>query len=97
MAFLIKTQDEINEEIKKLREMKPKVRRYTRFGDDNHEAIDAEIQVLEENVTEDDTYRWEEDGDFSQHACESARSAILWRDGDEDESPSESWELLVKG
>jgi hypothetical protein len=91
-----KTQEETNEEINRLREMQPKVRRYTAFGDDNHEAIEAEIQALEENATEEETYDWEKDGEFSQHACESARSVILWRDGEEDESPSESWEPLVK-
>ncbi|HXQ38144.1 MAG TPA: hypothetical protein VN843_29335 [Anaerolineales bacterium] len=68
MGFDPKTQEEINEEIKKLREMKPKVRRFTMFGDDNHEAVDAEIRALEESATEEETYDWEEDGDFSQHA-----------------------------
>lgn len=93
----VKTQAEIDAEIKKLEDMKPNVRHYTFFGDDNHEAIEAQVKALQEDADDDDTYDWQNDGDFSEHAIEAARQAILWRNGDEDEAPSDGWAPLVKG
>ena len=92
-----KTQIEIDVEIKLLEDMKPKVRRYTAFGDDNQEAIEAQIRALKESADDDDTYEWQDDKEFSEHAADAARQAILWRDGDEDEAPSDGWTPLVRG
>ena len=92
-----KTQEEINIEVKKLEEMKPNVRHFTIFGDDNHEAIDAQLDALKNDIEEDTTYDWQDDEEFSEHACEAARQAVQWRDGEESEPPSESWAPLVKG
>ena len=41
-----KTRDEIRNEIATLREMKPRVRQFTHFGDNNHLAIETQIDVL---------------------------------------------------
>lgn len=40
-------------EIAKLKALKPKVKRYTFFGDDNHAAINAQIEVLEKGMDDD--------------------------------------------
>lgn len=50
------TNKEIAAEAKKLDEMKPKVRRFSMFGDDNWAAIEAQIRVLEEDLDEDEIY-----------------------------------------
>ncbi len=42
----LKTQKEVDAEVEKLREMKPFVRQFTSFGDDNHARIEAEIQAI---------------------------------------------------
>jgi len=92
-----RTQDEVTKEIDTLQAMLPNVRHFTTFGDDNHEAIEAQIQLLELELEYDETFDWEENGDFSEHASGAARDAALWRDGDEDEAPSAGWAPLVKG
>ena len=52
----MKTQDEINTEIELLKAIKPKVRRFTAFGDDNWKSIDAQIITLERKFDEDAIY-----------------------------------------
>ncbi|MGE0333193.1 MAG: hypothetical protein AB7P37_21140 [Ramlibacter sp.] len=50
------TDQQVADEIAKLREIKPRVRRYTAFGDDNHALIDAQIDVLECRFSNDDVH-----------------------------------------
>ncbi len=90
-----RTQEQIQAEIKKLQEMKPKVRRRTAFGDDNHAAIDADIAVLKDDLDLDDIYDAYED---NQHSVDSAMYAREWLDGNEDEPPSgpDGWGGLVQ-
>ena len=87
-------QEQIRAEIKKLKEMKPKVRHYTGFGDDNHAAIEVQIRVLEEILDVDDIYdRW----DMDDHLCESAIEAREWLDeGGEPPSGPDGWGSLVE-
>jgi len=58
----MKTRYEIRDEINALREIKPTVRRFTAFGDDNWAAIDVQIDALdgEWNISDAD-----DDGDMS--------------------------------
>ncbi len=77
-------QEQIQAEIKKLKEMKPKVRRTTYFGDDNHAAIEADIDVLTNDLDTGEIYDVYED---DQHALDSALYARGWLDGN-DEPPS---------
>ena len=42
----MKTTDQIQSEIQKLRDIRPRVRKTNAFGHDNHTAIDAQIETL---------------------------------------------------
>ena len=84
-------------EAAKLREMKPKVRQYTAFNEDNHAAIDAQAEVIERLLSENDIYdTWESGEDPCQHTLDAALEARRWLDGEEDESPSSGWEPLAR-
>lgn len=81
--------NELRQEIEKLRGQVKTVRARSAFGDDNRAAVEAQIKVLENEYDDDDI----EDfiGDDQQ---EAARDALAWLEGDEDMSPSESWAPL---
>ncbi len=88
----IPTPEEIKKEIKALEEMQPKVKRFSAFGDDHHEAIDAQLDVLKNDLTDDEI-----DEQYENHARSNAQDARLWLDGEGDsESPSEEWQGLVQ-
>jgi len=99
----MRSQEEINAEIAKLKEMKPTVRHFTAFHDDNHEAIDAQIRVLEKGMTEDEIYDHWDRAEADEHARSAALDAQQWRDGeerpdveDQDATPSSGWEELIQ-
>lgn len=91
--------EQVQQEIAALKEIKPKVRRYTFFGDDNHAAIDAQIVVLEEDYDEDAIYgEWEDD----EHVLSSALEALAWKEGDlsrdnQDGALVDEWRSLAAG
>ena len=87
-----KTDEEIDAEIATLREMKPRVRRLTAFGDDNHAAIELQIFVLEERMDTDQAGDEYDDADEYSHATE----AIQWMEGEIETAPSEGWKELVR-
>lgn len=102
-----KTTVEIEAEIAALEALKPNVRHFTFFNDDNHAAIDAQIHVLRERLTSDgvheafgdpaefmhgDDDEIDDDVPFDQHTLDSAVEAHDWMTGESTEqSPSESW------
>lgn len=87
------TPDRVEQEIEKLRKMRPNVRRWTAFGDDNHRAIQVQIEVLESDLDEDDIWgKWGR----SEHLYPNAQHAREWLDGEADWSPSEDWKDLVR-
>jgi hypothetical protein len=93
---MIPTKEQVTMEIAKLKEMKPHVRHFSAFNDDNHEAIDAQIQVLEEDMDDDGIdENWPDDDQYSiRDAAQAARS---WLDGESDTATlSEEWEGLVQ-
>jgi len=95
------TQKQIDAEIKKLEAMKSRISRTNFFGNNNHEKIDAQIKVLEENLSEDEVYAEFEDADNPDNTIDlvnDAREAALWLIGksDEDETPSDGWKELVR-
>ena len=45
------TKAQIEKEIKELTEIKPKVRHFSMFGDDNHKCIEVQIEVLKNNLS----------------------------------------------
>ncbi|HEV2692246.1 MAG TPA: hypothetical protein VG347_05065 [Verrucomicrobiae bacterium] len=92
----MKTIDEIKTEVTKLKDMQPKIPAKSFFGDDNHGAIDAQIEVLEEDMDEDAINAKEDSEDWSRYAAESARGAREWMDGESDDQPSGDWSCLVK-
>ena len=87
-----KTDKQIDVEVATLRELKPKVRRFSGFGDDNHAAIDLQILVLEERMDNDEINDRYEDTDENSHAYE----CVQWMDGEAEEAPSAGWKGLVK-
>lgn len=93
----MKTRAEIDHEVKWLRANRTNIRHTTFFGDDNLAAVDAEIDVLDNDLTDDDIFDSYEDVDNERDAAFAAAS---WRDEADPEmdvAPSASWrELLVK-
>ena len=87
-----KTDEEIDAEIATLREMKPRVRHFTAFGDDNWAAVELQIFVLEERMDEDQAGDEYEDADEYSHATE----AIQWMNGETENAPSVGWKELVR-
>jgi len=96
----MKTTEEIKNEIEKLATMKPNVRHYSAFGDDHHAAIQAQIEVLENRMDNDDVYDTfgdEDSDDFRQNVLDQADYAARWMRDEEDAAPSEDWQGLVNG
>ena len=91
----MKSQKEINAQIKSLKAVRPKVRRVTAFGDDNLAKLDAQVKVLEDDLDSDDV--WDEwpslQGDMEIRIF--ASDAIAWREGDgESDDLSKDWPLI---
>ncbi len=89
----MKTQEQIDEQIKLLKEARPKIVPQSMFGTDNLEGLDAQVRVLEKEMDSDDIWdRWdrdEEDMDVRSNADE----ALKWLQ-DEGEATSDN---LVAG
>lgn len=87
-----RTNIEVTEELNLLNDLRHRVPSRTTFGDDNQEAIDAQITVIEEWMTfEEAIDRFEEDGSYILSA---ALDAVRWLH-DDDEPVSESWVDMV--
>lgn len=100
----MKTAAEITAEFDKLVDLKPKVRRFTAFGDDNHQAIEAQLEVLDKRLSKDEIYDQfgltgdddiDADEGRDEHTLDNALQALNWIEGDSDTSPSEDWRSLV--
>ena len=88
---------EIKAEISKLKEIKPKVQRFSGFGGDNHAAIDAQIHVLTHNTDEDEIYDlFSGSGEDQTNIRCEAIATREWMDGLTDDRPSADWVHLVK-
>ena len=64
--------------IKKLQEQKSTVPKHSFFGDDNHRAIDYQIKVIKEELSEDDIY----DRGLEHYVEIMALHTAQWLDGD---------------
>lgn len=94
----MKTDDAINKEILNLKKMKPTVRRFTDFGDDNWLVIDAQIAALERGYDHDEAYDAfpTESDDEDPIELNGALEAIDWMNEEKDsETPSDGWSSLV--
>jgi len=86
MTTTVKNNDEVKAEIQALKDCKPKVRKRNYFGDSLHDAIDAQIQVLSEDMNEDEIYgEWEDpdDPEAMQNERDAALDAFAWMNGTE--------------
>lgn len=99
------TDEQVKTEIATLKEIKPRVRKTSAFGDNHHDSIDAQIEVLEKRLSSDKIYdKFEETGDSEVDADEGrgenviscALDALYWRDGENEEAPSVGWKSLMK-
>lgn len=83
----MKTQREIDKEIKALEACKGYVPQRTMFGDDNHAKLDLQIEYLrgEIDTTADE---W---NDYSDDDQSSILEAEAWKE-DQGESPSSGWD-----
>lgn len=90
-----RTRKAIQAEIARLKEMKPNVLQFSAFGDDHHAAIDAQIEVLEGDMSEDECY---DSIKFSENETilEECLYAARWARGEEKNAPSANWVELVR-
>lgn len=100
------TPKQVEAEIAALQELKAKVPQRTCFGDSNRDGIEAQIEVLTQNLKEDaiwdrshtedeDDARREDDSLWKESVRDHALDARRWLVGEsEDGSPSEGWKPL---
>lgn len=97
-----KTQEEINAEIQRLKETKKNLRvRVSAFGDNHEDAIDAQIQTLEDGLDEAEVCdrhdnAMDDEPFHADNEYDSALMVIQWRNGGSEEVPSEEWKSLCK-
>lgn len=96
-----KTDKEIGEQIQELARIKPTVLRFSKFGNDHHKAIDAQIKALSERMTEENVCdKWpnaeHEDDGQDENQRTAALEAVNWMNGYESQSPSENWSPLIQ-
>ena len=93
-----KTKDEIKAEIANLKEIRPLLAEKcpeTVFGDSNLDALDADLAVLEEGLSEDEIHeRWWE----VEYICDEALFTREWVEGathESEGSPAAWWYPLI--
>lgn len=91
----MKTSEEIKKEIEVLKAIRPKVRPHSIFGDDNLAMLDAQVNVLENDLDPDDIYGEYDHADASEYVLEGALEADNWRSGDS-ESDSLAKDMPLK-
>ena len=91
------TKQEIEQEIADLKEIKPRVRRTSMFGDNHHDAIDAQVTVLSERLTDDEIDERAEEDDWADNVRDEAVSAAAWMRGEYEDYPSlvDAWKELA--
>jgi hypothetical protein len=93
----MRTQQQIDEQVKWLLENKAKVGQFNFFEEDNHRAIEAQIAVLEGDLERSDIDRKAQSGEWLSYMAEAAESALAWRDdGDDEAEPKANWAALLK-
>jgi hypothetical protein len=87
----MKTIEERTAEVAALKEIKPKIRHRSAFCDDHHEAIDAQVDVIHDRMSEDDIYAaWgdEDIDEFAQNVLDAALEAHEWMMGRSSTAPA---------
>ena len=103
MPITPKTEERVKAQAALLSEMKPRIRRFNFFGDDNWAKIDVQIKVLENDMDEDELYDYVDEqqayldltDDQKYELSSVGFDAIEWRDGTLDEPPSDGWKSLL--
>lgn len=85
-----KSNTEIEAEIGALDECKKYIPRITKFGDNNHEAVDAAVSALADRLSVDMAYELAGDGEPSNED-QAKIDAAMWMAGDREESLSSEW------
>ena len=86
------TPEQIKKEIETLTEMKPKVKRFSAFGHDHYAAIDAQVDVLKNDLSTEDI-----DGQYEGDVQSQAHDARAWLEGEYAlDTLSEDWEGLAQ-
>jgi hypothetical protein len=76
----MRTKEEKDEMIKCLESQKEKAPVMTFFGDNNHDAIDAQIEVIENDYDDDEVYKnWES----NDNTLSAALVVVEWLNGND--------------
>ncbi|HUW45774.1 MAG TPA: hypothetical protein VMW50_08260 [Dehalococcoidia bacterium] len=78
----MKTPAEIKIQIEALKKVRPKVRPYSVFGTDNLVQLDAQIDVLENNLDSTDIFDKYGHSGIDEEVVPAALEARQWIDGD---------------
>lgn len=81
----MKTKEQVTEEIEALKTVRPSVRPTSMFGDDNLGSVDAQIEVLDEYLDDDEIHDRFDVASSSEYILESALAARQWMDDEEDD------------
>lgn len=91
----MKSQKEIDEQITRLKEIKPKVRPYSAFGTDNLAQLDAQVTVLEKNLDNDEIYDRYDRAGLDEETLMGALEARNWLNGESEyDDLAEDWPLI---
>lgn len=103
MPITPKTEEQVKAEVTLLLGMKPRIRQFSFFGEDNWVKIDVQVKVLEDDMNEDELNDYvdeqQEELDLTDDQKYELSSvgfeAVEWRDGTLDEPPSDGWKGLL--
>lgn len=93
-----KSNDDIQTELTFLRDFKSRIREFSHFGDNNRDAIGAQIRVLAGRMELETVHAvFPDEGEpGDEHVHQAAMDAHDWWTGLSDEdAPSEGWKVLL--
>lgn len=76
--------------------MKPSVLQASLFGDNHHDAIDAQVEVLSGRIKESEFDDMLDNEQWKHNERDAANEANDWMLGLNEESPSKGWISLVR-
>jgi len=90
----MKSQAEIESQIKRLIAIRNKIKPFNIFGDSNLDKLDAQIRVLEENLDSEEVWDiWSSEED--EEVRISAEEAVRWQNDESDiEDLAADWPML---
>lgn len=81
----MRSQEEIDEQIEKLKEGRPNVVTHSTFGTDNLAGLDAQIRVLEKDMDRDDIWDYWDRDEEDMDVRSNAEEALDWLEEESDE------------